>query len=239
MQITPTPLNVHLCPPLRCPIPCPFLLPIQAPGVLGLSAEAPGGPLWRESHTEPWSLQVQGGQLPQEEGEDEGRGAAGAGKEEGGPLLSPPPHLRHGNRPPESQKTAQAEPHDPPQVGSPVSPLDLGAPALRRQLRHHSDLLACSGETGHEGSSTLASGESTASGWSLEPAPPPWHQPLSPRPLFRVNLTASHSDAPLLPSACSLSSEHATLRLPLPGQSSPKQTDKPPVFRCLRHGFAT
>lgn len=79
----------------------------------------------------------------------EGRGAAGAGKEEGGPLLSPLPHLPHGNRPPELQKTAQAEPHDPPQVGSPVSPLDLGAPALRRQLRHHSDLLARSGETGH------------------------------------------------------------------------------------------
>lgn len=61
-------------------------------------------------------------------------GAAGAGRKEGGPLLSPLPHLPHGNRPPERQKTAQAEPHNPLQVGSPASPLDLGTPALWRQL---------------------------------------------------------------------------------------------------------
>lgn len=64
----------------------------------------------------------------------EGRGAVGAGRKEEGPLLNPLIHLPHRNRPPERQKTAQAETHDPLQVRSPASPLDLGTPALRRQL---------------------------------------------------------------------------------------------------------
>lgn len=72
----------------------------------------------------------------------EGRRAAGAGRKEEGPLLNPLIHLPHGNRPPECQKTAQAEPHDQPQVGSPALPLGLGTPALRRQLPS-SARLAC------------------------------------------------------------------------------------------------
>lgn len=59
-----------------------------------------------------------------------------------------------------------------------------------------------------------------------------------PGSLFRVNLIASHSGAPVLPSGSSLSSERATLRLLLPEPSSPKRTDKPLVFQCLRHGLS-
>lgn len=72
-------------------------------------------------------LQVQGGKLLEEEGKMEGGGQR---EQEGRrrSLLNPLIHLPHGNRPPECQKTAQAEPRQP-QVGSPAFASRSGNPS--------------------------------------------------------------------------------------------------------------
>lgn len=155
-----------------------------------------------------------GEQLLEEEGKMEGGGQRGREGRRKVPHLNPLIHLPHEAPGPQSaRRLAQAEPHD--RHGRvPALPLDLGTPALRRQLPSSPDLLVRWGETGHEVSPTLTSGHSMAGfGFSDSPA-----QPLASvfitGSLFRVNLIASHSGAPVLPSGSSLSSERATLQAP-------------------------